>query len=397
VVIGGGAAGHFAAAETLAQAPHAKVLICEASSKILKKVRISGGGRCNFTHACFDPKGLIKAYPRGGREMLGPFFHFGPTQTLEWFQARGCEGVVEADGRMFPKANTSEAIIEVLCQSTAQATTRCSCPVLSIEKEAEHFRLQLRDGTLRSKMVLMASGSSEAGYQLTESLGVKLVERRPSIFSLIIPGLTALAGTALEARITLMGQDHQRLHQETGPVLFTHKGLSGPALLKCTAWAARALYDTNYVAELVLDCCPHVDPEQEFKTLQQNSPDQSIGKRGHVGLTKKMWLHVLERCGLDPQLRWKQMGDKPLQKLKLALTAWKLSVKGKSPYKEEFVTCGGVDLKGVNFKTMESKVCPDLFFAGEVLNVDGITGGFNFQAAWTAAYLASGTMAERLS
>ncbi len=393
VVVGAGAAGHFAAAQCLEHWPTAKVLILESGPQTLRKVKISGGGRCNLTHACFNPRELVAFYPRGSKEMLGPFHHFGPKQTLDWFEARSCNTVAEADGRMFPEANTSTAVIDVLRSSTQKAQLITRCPLVSISKNHSTFTLKTSNDVFESNAVLMATGSSEAGYKCLDTLGVSLVPRRPSIFSLKVPGLTSLAGSSLIASLTLKLAQGQTM-RERGPILFTHKGLSGPAVLRLTSYGARKLFDNHYRAELSINLVPDADLEHELSTKQEKQGQQSLAKFGHFGLSKKVWCHVLKELNIDDNTRWKQLNAKQIKRLKLGLQQWTLSVTGKSPYKEEFVTCGGVDLKQVNCKRMESKQQKGLFFAGEVLNIDGITGGFNFQAAWTTAHLAAMAVVE---
>lgn len=393
VVVGAGAAGHFAAAQCLEHWPSAKVLILESGPQTLRKVKISGGGRCNLTHACFNPRELVNFYPRGSKEMLGPFHHFGPRQTLDWFESKSCKAVAEADGRMFPLANTSAAVIEVLRHSVQKAQLVTRCPLVSISKADSTYYLKTKHGEHQANAILMSSGSSEAGYKCLESLGVSLIPRRPSIFSLKVPGLTELAGGSLNAALCLKLDQGKTMHQ-SGPILFTHKGLSGPAILRLTAFGARELYDSQYRAELEINLVPQVDLDHELSLKQKKNGQQSLAKSGHFGLSKKVWCHRLKDLNIDHRSRWKQLNAKQLKAIKHGLQQWTLEVTGKSPHKEEFVTCGGVDLKQVDFKRMESKQQKGLFFAGEVLNVDGVTGGFNFQAAWTTAHLAAMAIVE---
>ncbi len=321
VVIGAGAAGCFAALACAEAFPDAKVVILEKTRKPLAKVRISGGGRCNVTHACFDPKQLCTRYPRGHRELLGPFHRFQPMDTIEWFNKRGVQLKTEPDGRMFPVTNSSETIID--------------CFLNEIEKKGIELRLGEKIEQLpEADAVILATGSSAQGHAFAKEAGHTIVPPVPSLFSFNVPSspLLHLAGVSVpEATVWLEGGNRK----ETGPVLITHWGFSGPAILKLSAWEARFLHEKNYQATCVIEW---KDPMPR-RLKRENPPDR-------------------------------------------------YRIEGKTTYKKEFVTCGGVTLKEVNFKTMESKIHPGLFFAGEILDIDGVTGGFNFQNAWTTGWIA---------
>lgn len=324
VVIGAGAAGFFAALACQEAFPQAKVVILEKTQQPLAKVRISGGGRCNVTHACFDPKTLCSYYPRGHRELLGPFHHFQPSDTIEWFKKRGVFLKAENDGRMFPTTDSSETIIR--------------CFLDEIKKRGIELELGAKiDALPQADAVILATGSSKQGYEIAKSVGHSIVPPVPSLFSFNIPSSPLLGLTGLvapDAIVSLEGGSRK----ERGAVLLTHWGFSGPAILRLSAWEARFLYEKNYDATCLIE-----------------------------------W-----NTGLPRRLR-QTVEKKPLERF---------HIEGKTTYKQEFVTCGGIELKEVNFKTMESKIHPGLFFAGEVLNIDGITGGFNFQNAWTTGWIA---------
>ena len=359
-VIGGGAAGIFAALAAKKAAPDRSVTVLEKTSVLLSKVKISGGGRCNVTHACFDPKKLIENYPRGGQELLGPFHRFQPQDTVEWFEERGVKLKTEPDGRIFPTTNNSTTII--------------NCLLDEAKKLGVEILLRQRIETPPAGTVILATGSSPDGYKLAESLGHTLQPPVPSLFTFNVPtsSLKDLSGIAVPVQVSLLGTTLT----QTGPLLITHFGFSGPAILKLSAWGARFLHDKNYRFEIEIDWLPHI------KADPFSAKDQ---------LPKKLWREFVK----DFQKPFPQLSKSELQKLEDRLHRDRYQVDGKTIHKEEFVTCGGVTLKEVDFKTMESKLHPGLYFAGEILNIDGITGGFNFQNAWTTGYIA-GTSSVKL-
>lgn len=338
IVIGGGAAGIFAALAAKEAHCNAKVLLLEKHAVLLSKVRVSGGGRCNVTHNCLDPKELIHNYPRGSKELLGPFHRFGPKETIQWFESRGVKLKTEADGRMFPITNSSETIIRCLLHEASKLGVEIRLQQ-KIEKIEKGFTIYLKDqSSLQTKNLLLATGSSKEGYEWATSLGHTIQKPIPSLFTFNVPTspLKELSGVVVkECKIHLKDT---KLRQQ-GSLLITHFGFSGPAVIKLSAWAAPYLYEKNYRAELVIDW-----PEVLPKNLQKANPPNTF------------------------------------------------LVEGKTTHKEEFVTCGGVTLKEVDFRTMESKLCPGLYFAGEILDIDGVTGGFNFQNAWTTASIAGKSM-----
>jgi predicted Rossmann fold flavoprotein len=406
VVVGGGAAGFFAAIACAEKNPTAAVTLYEATAHPLAKVRISGGGRCNVTHACFEPRELAKRYPRGGRELLGAFHRWSPRDTVAWFEARGVELKTEADGRMFPVTDDSTTIVDCLLGAAAKAgvEVRTSLGVRKVEQvgrsEAEPaFWLTLTDNTeLRGERLLIATGGNRAsaGLTMAAALGHAIEPTVPSLFTFHIDDkrLEGLSGIAVEnVAVSVPGTKLK----EGGPLLITHWGLSGPAILKLSAWGARELAAVNYEFPLRINFVPpHTRDSllQSFAAVRAEHPRKQLGTWNPLGLPARFWERLLATSGIAPTVQWAGVANAALGTLAGHLTAAEFKVVGKSMNKEEFVTCGGVRLSEVDFRTMESKVCPGLHFAGEVLDVDGITGGFNFQAAWTTGWLAGQAMAD---
>lgn len=404
-VVGGGAAGFFAAIACAEKNPAAAVTLYEATAHPLAKVRISGGGRCNATHACFEPRELAKRYPRGGRELLGAFHRWGPRDTIAWFAERGVELKTEADGRMFPVTDDSATIVDCLTQAATKAgvEVRTSLGVRKIERvgrgDERAFWVTLTDNTeFRCERVLLATGGNRAsaGLAIAAGLGHAIEPPVPSLFTFHIDDkrLERLSGIAIEnVAVTVPGTKLK----ESGPLLITHWGLSGPAILKLSAWGARELAALNYEFPLRVNFVPPHTREsllQLFATTRTANPRKQLGTWNPLGLPARFWERLLETSGLAPTVQWAGVPNAALGTLAGHLTAADFKVVGKSLNKEEFVTCGGVRLSEVEFKTLESKLCPGLHFAGEVLDIDGITGGFNFQAAWTTGWLAGQAMAE---
>ncbi len=395
-VLGGGAAGFFAAitcAEQLGKA--GSVTLFEATSHLLAKVRISGGGRCNVTHACFEPAELVKKYPRGGRELLGAFHRFQPRDTIEWFASRGVATKTEEDGRMFPTTDDSATIVDCLMSAAARASVniRLSTAVRSAVKQGETFQLTLSTGTVEEfDRVIIATGGnkSSGGLAIAESFGHSIVPPVPSLFTFHItdPRLTELSGISVEnAAVTAPGT---KLKTD-GPVLITHAGLSGPGILKLSAWGAREFAEQNYAFPVALNWVPPHTRDTLIKALsvvrEQNARKQ-VTTFSPVTMPQRLWERFVIAAGIPTTTPWAHVSNPSLQALATQLTAAEFKVDGKSMFKDEFVTCGGVKLSEVDFKTMESRKTPGLHFAGEVLDIDGVTGGFNFQNAWTTGYLA---------
>ncbi|QKD84832.1 NAD(P)/FAD-dependent oxidoreductase [Thermoleptolyngbya sichuanensis A183] len=398
LIIGGGAAGFFGAIAAAESCPSAHVTLLEAAREPLGKVRISGGGRCNVTHACFDPAALVQHYPRGGKALRGAFTRFQPRDTVAWFQQRGVMLKTEADGRMFPTTDDSATIVNCLVQAAEAAGVQVKpgAAVTAVVRDGQGFAAQLRaGGTLRGDRLLLATGSSPQGYRIAQSLGHTLEPPVPSLFTFNVPepALHELAGVSVEsAQVTVKCPDQKPLTQ-TGPLLITHWGLSGPAVLKLSAWGARALHNCGYRAIAQIHWLPNQSPEQIRQSLQQTKTDW--GKRAvrstvppDFPLPRRLWNYLGDRAQVAPDQRWADLSKPQLHHLRQELTQGQYAIAGKGVFKEEFVTCGGVSLKEVDFKTMASRVCPGLYFAGEILDIDGVTGGFNFQSAWTTGWLA---------
>lgn len=384
IVIGGGAAGFFAA--LAAKRKGRKVAILEKTATLLAKVRVSGGGRCNVTHACFDPIALSKNYPRGEKELIGPFHRFQPQDTIDWFLARGVALKTESDGRMFPTSNSSETIIRCLMSEAKKIGVEIFLQekIERVEK-GEYFTLHRKEGAVfETKCLLLATGSSSQGYVLAKSLGHGVAAPVPSLFTFNAPDspLKNLSGIAVKkARVSISGTTFT----QKGPLLITHFGFSGPAILKLSAFAARWLYEKKYHFELLIDW----GVENSLQVIKKEFPSKTLLAVNPYKLPKNLWKTLLGEIYCR-QLR--DISGKSLNQLEERLSADRYEIKGKTTHKEEFVTCGGINLKEVNFKTMESRCCPGLFFAGEILDIDGVTGGFNFQNAWTTGFIAGESM-----
>lgn len=386
VVIGGGAAGIFAALSAKEARPDLSVVLLEKSAVFLSKVRVSGGGRCNVTHACFDPQKLVLNYPRGGKELLGPFHRFQPKDTIAWFEKRGVQLKTEADGRMFPTTDNSQTIIDALLNEARHlgVDLRIKQHLISIFHVEGLFHIQFREGTtLQAKAVILATGSGPEGYRLTESLGHTIVPPVPSLFTFNVPTsrLSVHSGVAVPHVIVTLPAASMK---QSGPILITHFGFSGPAVLKLSAWAARELHALNYQTPIQINWAPAATLE-EIKAYKTKYPSKIVGLQPLFDLPKNLWRTL---CGSLADKPFAHLSNSELQELFQTLHADTYQMDGKTTHKEEFVTCGGVTLKEVDFKTMESKILPGLFFAGEILNIDGVTGGFNFQNAWTTGYFA---------
>ena len=400
IVVGGGAAGFFAA--IAAAEAGADVTILEKTARVLEKVRISGGGRCNVTHALFEPRDFSQRYPRGGRALLGPFTKFSASDTVAWFAARGVTLKTERDGRMFPVTDNSETIVNCLLEAAQQAGVkiRLNCTVEAVVKTNEGpFQLTLSDQQkISGDRLLLATGGCRAAVagQLAASLGHTLEPPVPSLFTFQIesPWLRSLAGVSLELAEVAVPAVKLR---ERGPLLVTHWGLSGPAILKLSAWGARSLQALNYQFPLFVNWLPTATPEQviaEFQARRTSAGAKLLPNVPLFPLTARLWEQLILAAGVERETRWSALSRPQMQALAQQLTRTEFLVSGKSLNKDEFVTCGGVKLGEIIFQRMESKLCPGLFFAGELLDIDGITGGFNFQAAWTTGFIAGRAMAD---
>jgi len=403
-VVGGGPAGFFAAITCAEAAPDAEVIILEKGAQFLSKVKISGGGRCNVTHACFDPRELAARYPRGGRALLALFKQFQVSDTVAWFEARGVKLKTENDGRMFPAGNSSQTIIDCLMNAAnaAGVKLRLNCGVERVAKLVNGgFELKLSDGERNScDCLLLATGGvrAPAAGMLAVSLGHKLEPAVPSLFTFHIetPWLGGLAGVSVEAVEASVPGAHLR---ERGALLVTHWGLSGPVILRLSAWGARELHEHGYKFRLHINWLPQLGAEKiaaEFQSRRNSQPAKLIVNTPFAPLPSRLWEQLVLAAGIARDTRWAALSRAAQHKLVQQLIRAEFPVTGKSLNKDEFVTCGGVRLGEVDFKTMESRICPGLYFAGELLDIDGITGGFNFQAAWTTGWIAGRATAAKI-
>ncbi len=396
-VIGGGAAGFFAAIACAEANPKKTVHLLEEGLQTLAKVKISGGGRCNVTHACFDPAKLVGFYPRGGKALLGPFHKFQPKDTVTWFEQRGVPLKTEEDGRMFPVSDTSYSIIDALQRSASAAgvhvRTRVAVSAVAIEEGG--FRIIINNSeALHVSKVLLATGSGRNGLVFAEKMGHTIEPQVPSLFTFHIPDkrLRGLEGISVpKVEIGVVGT---KLKQ-SGPLLITHHGLSGPAVLKLSAWGAREFHDAGYHVELSIDWVFQKPDtiEKTLRSLKTDSPKKLVSSLPVFDLPRRLWERMLRASEVPETHTWADLSREQMVRVISELTQGRYMVRGKSPFKEEFVTCGGIKLDEVNFKTMESRKCPGLYFAGEILDVDAVTGGFNFQNAWTTGWLAGQAMA----
>jgi len=403
IVIGGGAAGFFAAINLKTKAPNLKVAILERGSQVLTKVKISGGGRCNVTHGEFIPSELSKNYPRGEKELLGPFHTFMTGDTLAWFEERGVNIKMEEDGRMFPVSNTSQTIID--CFLNQIATLGVSLlkehPVKEIHKLEHSWSVTTTNKTLLAQKIVIATGSNPKIWNILSALKHTIVPPVASLFTFNIKDqrILDLPGVSSQVSIKVMDQKGKVVLQSEGPLLITHWGMSGPAILKLSAWGARILEALDYTFTIVVNWL--LDQNQEdilrrLLKLKTKHPKQTIAKYPQFDIPRRLWQSIVKTSGITPLEIWADIPKSKLQNLAQQLTQSYFEVSGKSTFKEEFVTAGGVALEEVNFKTFESRVHPNLYFAGEVINVDAITGGFNFQNAWTSAYIVSKAISQDL-
>jgi hypothetical protein len=400
VVAGGGAAGFFAAITCAEARPGADVTILEKNARFLGKVRISGGGRCNVTHACFDPAELAARYPRGERALLAPYRVFQARDTVAWFAARGVKLKTESDGRMFPITDSSQTIIDCLMRAATAAGVklRPGCGLARAAKGPAGFQLSLAGGeSLACDRLLLATGGCRAAAagELAVSLGHTLEPPVPSLFTfhLDTAWVRELSGLSVESALVSAPGTGLR---ERGALLMTHWGLSGPVILRLSAWGARTLHALHYHFPLLIHWLPHLDDEKiaaELRTRRESQPARLIVNTPIPPLPGRLWEQLVLAAGIGRETRWAALSGAARHALIQQLTRTEFKVTGKSLNKDEFVTCGGVRLSEVNFKTMESRICPGLYFAGELLDVDGITGGFNFQSAWTTGWMAGKAMA----
>jgi predicted Rossmann fold flavoprotein len=402
IVVGGGAAGFFAAITCAEGAPDAEVILLEKGPQFLSKVRISGGGRCNVTHACFDARELAARFPRGGKALIGPFQRFQARDTVEWFESRGVKLKTEHDGRMFPATDSSQTIIDCLLNAAQKAGVKL-VTARGVEEAKKSvgagFELRLSNGEiLTCERLLLATGGCRtvAMGRLAESLGHSLEPPVPSLFTfhIEVPWLRNLAGVSVEDVEAVVPGTKLR---ERAPLLVTHWGLSGPVILKLSAWGARELHALDYKFPLHVNWLAGLNENgiaEEFKRKQKEQSARLVVNGPIAPIGARLWEQLVLAAGIPRETRWAELSRSAQHGLIKQLRQTEFAVTGKSLNKEEFVTCGGVKLSEVNFKTMESRICPGLHFAGELLDIDGVTGGFNFQAAWTTGWIAGQAMAN---
>ncbi|AZZ59092.1 NAD(P)/FAD-dependent oxidoreductase [Riemerella anatipestifer] len=388
VIIGGGASGFFSAANI--DTSKYNVCILEQNAEVLQKVKISGGGRCNVTHACFDARDLVQFYPRGHKELRSVFSKFQPGDTMTWFSERGVSLKIEDDNRVFPESNRSQTIIDCLLSSVKEKNIKIhtKTTVKSISKQDHQYLITTNGESFLADIVIFCTGSSPKALRLMESLGHTIVKPVPSLFTFnikddLLEGLSGTSFPSAEVRIPELKSE------EAGALLITHWGLSGPATLKLSAWEARRLSDLNYNFSIEVNfvgISPN-DAETLIQEFKQSHPKKTLSQGKPFDVTNRFWQSVLDVSRINSEKQWAHLSAKETQTIIENLCKKKLSVTGKSTFKEEFVTAGGVYLKEIDFKNMKSKILPNFYIAGEVLDIDAVTGGFNFQACWSEAWL----------
>lgn len=407
IIIGGGAAGFFAAVQCASMAPHLSIAILEKGNDVLSKVRISGGGRCNVTHACLDPDVLTTFYPRGNKELRGPFRTFNCEDTIAWFESKGVKLKTEPDGRMFPTTDDSSTIIKCLYEEARQKQVKIltATRVDSFSKKDSHFLLNTNKGQFSCEKLMVASGSSAAQWSTLSALGHKIVPSVPSLFTFNIQDarIDDLQGISLECvEISCPEINHKTLSAQNGPLLITHWGMSGPAVLRLSAWGARIFHEKEYRFDISINWLYPMHRSQILETIldykhSNNSKQKILTHYPFRQIPIRLWKNLLTRAlKHSAEKNWADLNKREMDIIVEVLCDSKVKVNGKSTFKEEFVTAGGVDLGEMNLKKFESKIVPGLYIAGEALNIDAVTGGFNFQAAWTGGYIAGISMAEDL-
>ena len=392
VIVGGGAAGFFTAINIAKNNPNCTIKIIERGKTVLNKVKVSGGGRCNVTHACFDPKELVSYYPRGGKELLGPFHKFSCGDTFAWFEERGVALKIEEDGRVFPETNTSQTIIDCFLHEAkkfhVEVITNTS--VKTFSKVASNWEIVTNSEVVYCKALVLTTGSNQKIWNILKSLGHNIINPVPSLFTFNISDerIKDIPGVVVPNVSVKVKNTHLTSY---GALLVTHWGLSAPAILKLSAYGARTLADMGYKFQIEINFldCSLPQAITYLKELKQDVAKTTVSKVGHLGIPKRLWKKLVAAATISEDLKWADLNSDQLQLLAKQLTEAVFNVTGKSTFKEEFVTAGGIDLKEVNFKNFESKLHSNLFFSGEILNIDAVTGGFNFQNAWTGAYIAA--------
>ena len=406
IIVGGGAAGFFTAINIVEKNPKLKVAILERGKTVLEKVRISGGGRCNVTHACFVPNDLVKNYPRGEKELRGPFHQFCSGDTIEWFERHGVELKIEDDGRMFPMTDSSQTIIDCFLYAVNKLKIEVLTgqSVQSLFKGEDYWKVDTNHETFSCQKLILTTGSNPKIWEMLQNIGHTIVPPVPSLFTFNIKDsrIAALMGVSAFAKVKVKGSKLEA----AGPLLITHWGMSGPGILRLSAWGALELFDKNYQFTLQVNWLNEVTFEEAvdtLKELKQEHAKKTVSKKSPFELPNRLWESLVLAAGIDTstalgetkETKWADLTKKQLMDLANQLTNGQFQVNGKSTFKEEFVTAGGIDLKEINFKTMESKRHQNLFFAGEIVNIDAITGGFNFQNAWTSGYIVANSVVEK--
>ena len=392
IIAGGGAAGFFTAINIAEANPKLKIAILERGKETLAKVRVSGGGRCNVTHACFVPNDLVKFYPRGEKELRGPFNRFGAGDTIEWFEKRGVELKTEDDGRMFPVTDSSQTIIDCFNTAVKNAAIQVLTgeSIQSLYKGEHAWKIETQNGTFIADKLVMATGSNPKMWDMLAELGHTIVPPVPSLFTFNIkdPRIKDLMGVSALATVKVKNSKLEA----SGPLLITHWGMSGPGILRLSAWGALELFAKSYQFVIQVNWLNDVDLDEcdvILKEIKQEHAKKTVSKKSPFDFPNRLWESLVTAANINAETKWADLTRNELQALAAQLVAGEYNVNGKSTFKDEFVTAGGVDLKEVNFKTMESKRVENLYFAGEVINVDAITGGFNFQNAWTGGFIAA--------
>ncbi len=394
LIVGGGAAGFFTAINAAENNPKLNIALLERGKEVLTKVKVSGGGRCNVTHAEFIPKELSQNYPRGEKELLGPFHTFMTGDTIDWFEKRGVELKIEEDGRMFPVSDSSQTIIDCFLSEAQRLgiSVLMGQAVKELLPNDDGWQVTTPSHIFQTKKLVMATGSNPKIWKLFQKLGHQIVVPVPSLFTFNIKDerIDGLPGVSKEASVAVLSENGKTVLESEGPLLITHWGMSGPAILKLSAWGARLLEPMGYKFSIKVNWLLYVSETEVLKSLmdlKQAIPKQTLAKHPQFEIPKRLWRKLVAASGIDTSEIWADISKKKLQVLASQLTQGVFQVHGKSTFKEEFVTAGGIDLREVNFKTFESKLFPSLYFAGEVLNIDAITGGFNFQNAWTGGFI----------
>lgn len=398
IIIGGGAAGFFTSIIIAERNPNLDITILEKGDKVLHKVKVSGGGRCNVTNACFIPQELVEFYPRGRKELLGPFHQFMTGDTMEWFENHGVPLKIEDDNRIFPESNTSQTIVDCFTENAKKRGVKLKLnqKVESIEKKEDKFIVLTNTDKFEADKLVIASGSNPKIWELISKLGHHIIAPVPSLFTFNINDnrIKEIPGISVpNATIKLMDSKFE----SNGPVLITHWGLSGPAILKLSAFGALFLAEKNYEYAVKINWLskPFSTVLTKLNILKRENPKKQITIRSvFKDIPKRLWEKLVIASQIRPEQRWADLSNKQLEQLANQLTKSIFNAYGKTTFKEEFVTAGGVDLKEINFKRFESKIHKNLFFAGEVLNIDAVTGGFNFQNAWTGGFIVGNTIAK---